>query len=268
MDWITVSKLIPQLINPGNLVLWSIFTSLLFLYFRYLKVALICLLFPLAIVLLASSPITGELYRKIDQAFLPVPIAESPQAEAIVLLGGDVSPPIPPRVESQISGNRALHALRLYKAGKAPIIVVSGGNVFPQKGVKAEAYYTKQILIEWGVPASAIIVEGVSRNTYQNALEAAKILRKRKLETILLATSSFHMPRALATFRKTGLIVIPSTTSIGAFEEKPKSLVVVNMLPSFGDLGRLHRVIHEILGIAVYCYRGWLNCDLLFSEIL
>ena len=266
MDWITLSKFLPKLIAPGNLVLWSVVISLVSLFFRMRKTALSFLLFPLAIVVFASSPVVGNLYAKIDRAYLPVPIDQSPQADAIVLLAGDISPPIPPRVESQIRGNRALHTARLYRAGKAPLILVSGGNVFTQKGIKGEAHYTKEILIEWGIPESAIMIEAGSRNTYENALEAEKILRKEDLGTILLATSSFHMPRALATFRMTGLNVIPSTTGIGAFEAKPRVLEFIDLLPSLSELGRLERVMREYLGIAMYCYRGWLNCDSLFKK--
>ena len=100
----------------------------------------------------------------------------------------------------------------------------------------------------------------------ENAVESEKILREKNLDTILLATSSFHMPRALATFKKTGLNVIPSTTSIGAIEAKPKVLTVIDILPTLNNLGTLERVMHEYIGMAVYCYRDWLNCDSLFRE--
>ena len=92
------------------------------------------------IVILASSPITGWLYGKIDKAYLPTPIESSLIAQAIVVLAGDITVPIAPRVESQIRGNRILHASRLYKSKKAPLIIVSGGNVFKQKNEKVSNY--------------------------------------------------------------------------------------------------------------------------------
>jgi len=267
-DWITLSKLGFQLIAPSNIVLWSVIFSFILILFRCRRTAIFFLAVALAVVIFASSPITGWFYGKINEAYLPIIIEDSPQAEAIVVLAGDIAVPIPPRMESQIRGNRLLHAARLYKAGKAPLIVVSGGNVFPQNGVRSEAFYMKGILVELGVASDSILVEGRSRNTYENAIETEKILKARGISRILLATSSFHMPRAFATFSNTDLYVVPSTTEFGAVEAKPTALTILDSLPSFDGLGRLHRVIHEYLGIAVYCYRGWLDCGRLLEGVL
>ena len=266
-DWIVISKLVPILIDVHRVVLILVLASAIFLLLRFRKTALLILVFSILVVVIASSPITGYFYKKIERAYPPISTAATPKADAIVLLAGDVSIPIPPRVESQIRGNRVLHASRLYKAQKAPIIFVSGGNVFHQEGVEPEAYYTKDILIELGIPESAITYEGKSRNTRENALETWRILGPKNIKTVLLVTSSFHMPRAVATFEKVGFIVIPSTSSASSYETKPKVITIVENFPSLNELGRLQSVIHEYLGIAVYCYRGWLVCKSYFGGI-
>ena len=120
-DWITFSKIGSLLVKPSNVVLWFIVFGLIFLLFRYRRTAIVFLVMALGIIVFASSPITGWLYGKINDAYLPTSIQESPQAQAIVVLAGDVSPPIHPRIESQIRGNRLLNAARLDKAGKAPL---------------------------------------------------------------------------------------------------------------------------------------------------
>ena len=139
--------------------------------------------------------------------------------------------------------------------------------MFQQNGVRSEAFYMKNILVELGIPRDSIVIEGTSRNTREIAIETEKILKAHGINKILLATSSFHMPRAFAVFLKTGLIVIPSTTDIGAFETKPTVLNIFDKFPSLDGLGRLQRVVHEYLGIAVYCYRGWLDCGKLYREL-
>ena len=101
-------------------------------------------------------------------------------------------------------------------AGKAPLIIVSGGNVFLQEGIRPESAYTADLLQEWGIPQSAIIFEGNSRNTRENAVETSRLLKNRQLNRVLLVTSAFHMPRALATFRAVGIDAIPSPSSISA----------------------------------------------------
>jgi uncharacterized SAM-binding protein YcdF (DUF218 family) len=60
------------------------------------------------------------------------------------------------------------------------------------------------MLQEWGVPKDAILMEGASENTRQNATMSYETLAPRGIHKILLVTSAMHMPRAAAVFRKAG----------------------------------------------------------------
>ena len=255
-DWVTLSKLLPQFVYPTKFVLWLLLLAFVLLLFRRRTGAGISLFLALLVIFIGSSPITSELYRRHEQQYLPVLVKESPTADAIVLLGGELQLPAPPRVESQLGGNRAVHTMRLYQAGKAPLIIVSGGNVFPQEGLQSESVYTVELLEEWGIPRNAILVEENSRSTRENAVETAKLLRERNLDRVLLVTSAFHMPRALATFRTAGVSAIPSPSSISANLTHPQ---ILDWIPSLEGLGGLKNVIHEKLGILVYRSRGWIE---------
>ena len=105
------------------------------------------------------------------------------------------------------SGDRIWQALELYHNKKVRKILISGdhGYIF-DRGLH-EADQLKEILVGWGVPAEDIIVEPHSRNTYENALESAKILREDYPEytRFILVTSAFHMRRSAACFEKQGL---------------------------------------------------------------
>tara|TARA_Y100000588_G_scaffold19839_1_gene20231 strand:+ start:4064 stop:4585 length:522 start_codon:yes stop_codon:yes gene_type:complete len=173
------------------------------------------------------------------------------------MLGGGVGIPLPPRVESQLGGNRTLHAFRLYKAGKAPLIIISGGNKFPQAGVESESHYTAEILESWGVPGNAIILETNSRNTHQNAVQVKRMLEARGIDRILLVTSAFHMPRALRTFHHIGLEAEPSPSgySVAAYSRP----VFLDWWPTLGNLGKAQSLVKENLGILVYRFRGWID---------
>ncbi len=255
-DWITMSKLLPQFVYPFSLMLWLLILALLSHFLRRRKLAGISLSLAVIIVLICGSPLSRELFRRHEKQYLPVTIAESPGADAIVLLGGDIGLPVDPRIESEVRGNRVVHAWRLYKAGKAQLIVISGGNVFPQENAQAEAFYTATLLRDWGVPPEAILIEDKSRNTHENALATKQLLKAKDTDTILLVTSAFHMPRALATFRTAGLNAIPSPASYTIVGySRPK---ILDWFPSMGNLGKLQAVIREKLGILVYRYRGWI----------
>jgi len=202
-----------------------------------------------------SSPLVLQLYQQHEQKNLPIPIRQYPVVDAIVLLAGDVSIPVPPRVEAQVRGNRVIHTMRLYHAKKAPLIIISGGNVFPQEGFKSESEYTADLLKEFGIPFKAIIIEGQSRNTRENALETAQILRRNDISHILLVTDAFHMPRALATFQTAGIHATASPSSISAELEQP---VFLDWIPSLEGMSTLRSIVHEKLGILVYRVRGWI----------
>lgn len=94
---------------------------------------------------------------------------------------------------------RPLEAARLYRQGVAPKVFVTGIG---------DSGTIRKVLLEQGVPASAIIVETKARTTHANALLLKPMLEAAKVHTALIVTSPFHTRRALATFRK----VMPEIT--------------------------------------------------------
>lgn len=91
-------------------------------------------------------------------------------------------------------------ALKLYEAGRAPLILVSGGTRDP--ALPTEASLFRQGLLERGVPDDAILTEDMSRTTPENVANSAALLRRRFGRTpltLLLVTAEFHMTRAYLT---------------------------------------------------------------------
>lgn len=256
---ITLSKVIPLLIYPFNLALWCLLIAWLGWLVRRRGVAMTSLTVALAILGVAGNPRTAQyLLRNLEQQNPPVAINELPAADAILVLGGGIGIPLPPRHHIDLGGSadRYLHAARLYRSGKAPRIVLSGGNVFPQPGFAGEAAYAAQLLQDWNVPEGAILVESESRNTYQNAVESKKLLANHGLKKILLVTSASHMPRALAVFRRQGVDAIPATTDVVVVDSQQPA--VLEWLPSIGALAGTTHAVHEHLGTWYYRIRGWI----------
>lgn len=68
-------------------------------------------------------------------------------------------------------------ALERFHAGKAPLIIVSGGYVHPSRTPYCEAIEMKRALIaDYGVPESAILVDPHARHTTTNVRNAARLL--------------------------------------------------------------------------------------------
>lgn len=68
----------------------------------------------------------------------------------------------------------------------------------------SEAAEMKRRLIGMGVPETDIIMEDSSRITRENLTNALALLDGAGRESLYLATSDYHMPRALLTLRRCG----------------------------------------------------------------
>jgi len=161
-----------------------------------------------------SMPTTGLwLASRISAPFPPQAAHQLPRAEAMVILGGGIVPPDHNHLQPDLNqaADRIWYGAWLYHAGRAPLVVLSGGSN-PQLQTSSEAAAMQQLLLDLGVPQSAILLEERSRNTQQNAQFSAKLLRQRGIHTLLLVTSVSHMARSLAHFQRAGLNPIPAAT--------------------------------------------------------
>jgi uncharacterized SAM-binding protein YcdF (DUF218 family) len=91
--------------------------------------------------------------------------------------------------------------VRLFQADAAPLLLLSGGGAGPVP----EAEIMRRMAIARGVPESALLVEPGSRDTVENAREAARLLRPRGGSSVLLVSDRVHLPRAALLFRLAGL---------------------------------------------------------------
>lgn len=210
--------------------------------------------------------VAAGLARSLEGQFPP--LQEAPHADVILLLGGGSRPDLPPRPLPEVSeaGDRIIYAAWLYHQGKAPAILVSGGQpaIGPQTGQDAAENMT--ILLKMlGVPREAIWQESDSRNTYENALYSRPILAEHEVEQVLLVTSALHMPRAAAIFQKQGVTVVPApvdfhvTAAEWEYMQRPDPANwLYYALPDVGGLDLTTMVIKEYIGMLVYGWRGWL----------
>ena len=258
--WIFLSKLASIVAYPLGLTIFLFLLGMLCRLAELRKFGTGLIIISVAVLITTSSPwFAVWALRSLENQYPPVSIDQTSEARLIVMLGGALALPLSPRLSAELtdSSDRILHTARLYRAGKASKIFLSGGNVFPEFHEKGESYYVAKLLVEWGVDESAIEMEIESRSTRQNALKTREYLERRGLinKSIILVTSSTHMPRAVATFRAVGINVIPSTTDISVTSQSKPS--VFNWLPSLGALAGSTRAWHEYLGMWIYRMRDW-----------
>ena len=147
-------------------------------------------------------------------------------ADVIVVLGaaqydGRPSPVLRARLD---------HAVTLYKQGRAPRLLLTGGR--REGDAVSEAVAGQRYAVRLGVPASAIMLEGVSRTTLASIQGAARMLNNSVNDVastssaadsvrahstaartrVLLVSDPFHMLRLTVLAQMYGLDAIPSPT--------------------------------------------------------
>jgi uncharacterized SAM-binding protein YcdF (DUF218 family) len=175
--------------------------------------------------------------------------------DAVILLGGMVDTSATRasgELELDDHVERLLRTWELLRAGKARAVLVSGGIAMPQPGEVPEADRLAAKLVAWGIPPAAIVAEGSSRNTRENAIESARIAASRGWHTLLLVTSAAHMPRAMGCFRAVGLEPDALPVDHRAGDDRAQGL-----LPRAASLARSTDALRELAGRAVYRLAGY-----------
>ena len=119
----------------------------------------------------------------------------------IVVLGARVWPD--GRASAALERRMRL-AISLYRAGLAPLLVLSGGG----RQAVPEAEVMRELALAAGVPAAALMLERRSRTTLENATETAKLLIPQGQTAVVLVTDGYHALRARLLFRMAGLTVV------------------------------------------------------------
>jgi uncharacterized SAM-binding protein YcdF (DUF218 family) len=136
---------------------------------RFLKIAAV--VFTLLVLLAAGLFFFPQTFMCVDSG--------PAKADIMIVLGGGGS------------HERPEYAAQLFFQQAAPRILVSGAG---DDGVN------RHILIENGVPAGDIELEGKSKTTRENAEFSIQILRAQKIHSAIIVTSWYHSRRALHTF--------------------------------------------------------------------
>ncbi|MGE4369777.1 MAG: YdcF family protein [Burkholderiaceae bacterium] len=252
----TLSSLLTSLVIPLNLSVALLILAVILFVLRLRRSAAAVTLAAIVWVVFWSLP-ASTLWAGggLEQRYPHQPAEQVNAAQAIVVLGGITAGGkhnwFEPH-DADLAVQRVDTAAELFKAGRAPYIVVSGAAL---EGNVSEAQIMANALRQQGVPNEAIIMENQSLTTHENALYTARLLEKLGFRNIILVTSSLHMPRAMAVFMKQGIqpqaapsppqIVVPSDPRFSFWQ------------PNLQVLDASRSIIKEYVGMLVYWLRGW-----------
>ncbi|MDC1222214.1 YdcF family protein [Salibacteraceae bacterium] len=188
----------------------------------------------------------------------PILLTEDiPELKVGVVLGGfssyDTSAQ---RIAFRFGSDRFNQGIWLLQTKRIDHLVISGGSGFLLKPELRESVYASKYADEIGIPMRKVLIESESRNTRENAIETKKLLEAEGLskEPILLITSGYHMPRAIACFEKQGLKVVPYCAESYRNES---GVDLSSFIPNPLILAHWNVLMHEWLGYASYWAMGY-----------
>lgn len=246
-------KLLIILLNP---LLWIV---CIFLYARFTRKEpnkKRAYLTGIALLLFFSNPLVIDKLTIAYQA-KRYSLEKNETYSAGILLGGFVGLN---KADNQVyfgeNSDRFIQASQLYATGhiKKIIIAAGSGEVFTNTPFR-EADYVFEQLTNLCISREDVFADRDSRNTFENALNAKRIIDSLHLPPpYLLITSAIHIPRAVATFEKAGLTVKPFPA---AFYIKPdKGFKHDYFIPSPKALENWNTLIKEVVGNILYRILG------------
>lgn len=152
----------------------------------------------MAIALLITVILINLNVASISQPYIFTDLARLPDAQTVLILGASVRSD---QTLSDMLRDRADTAIELYQTGKVKNFLVSGDN--REKNYNETAAIQKYLLGQ-GIPQEKIFLDYAGFDTYDSLYRARDIFQAQGL---IIATQSFHLPRAIYIGRQLGLEV-------------------------------------------------------------
>jgi uncharacterized SAM-binding protein YcdF (DUF218 family) len=247
MEWL-IAKALAALLAPLGIVLVILLVAAVVAWRRPLAAWRPVALAFIVLYPLSTHFVADQLLWWIEPA--PRDPAADTSGQAIVVLGGGTyfSAPeyggdtVKPRVLARLR-----YAAHLHRALDKPVLASGGapeGNPVPEARLMAEVMQQDfRITVRW--------TEQGSRNTFENALMSASLLKPAGIQRIYLVTHAWHMRRARLAFEHAGFKVIPAPTGYATRFK----LSMLDFLPDARALDESGLFFHEVAGIGWYYLR-------------
>ncbi len=146
---------------------------------------------------------------------------------------------------------RIRYAAYLHRQTGLPLLV-SGGHVLDSTGASLAVVMAQSLKNDFG--ADQVWLEDRSHTTAENAIFTEQLLKTKGIDTVLLVTHGYHMPRAMAIFEKSGLKVVAAPTKV-AVNDMGDEPFFIQWLPTASALQNTAVALHEWLGRLWYWFR-------------
>jgi uncharacterized SAM-binding protein YcdF (DUF218 family)/lysophospholipase L1-like esterase len=161
-------------------------------------------------------------------------------ADVIVVLGAGMVGPCEPNLNAM---RRVILATRLWRDQRAPLLLFTGGK--PAGLDCSIAEVMSRFAGDLGIPPEARLVETASRNTHENAVFSAPLLRRVGARRLLIVSDRLHIPRAVGAFAAAGFVT--ERASVPVYASHPD------------NVSMLYSGLREYAALLYYRQQGWLG---------
>jgi uncharacterized SAM-binding protein YcdF (DUF218 family) len=227
-----------QLLLPPAGPLLVLLAGLLLLG-RRPRLARALLILGVASLWLLSTPLIADSLSFLAQRSTPLDPSRIDGAQAIVILGGGDNRAVAPEYGGGPAADGELLEKVAYGAWLArrlglPILFTGNGEETDAVGAT--------LRIDFGIDARWL--DDRAYDTFENARNAATLLRHDGIERIILVTRATHMRRSVREFEAAGLTVIPAAIAIRV----RRPLKPWDFLLSTQALTRSYEAVYELIG--------------------
>ena len=242
---IYLHKFLPLIVSPLGLVVGFLVLSMIMRRMWPVWWAMVVLV-------IFALPITAHLlWRGLEADYPYRPVSAAGQHDGVVVLSGMVSgyPSETGPIVQWRDPDRLFAGLELLAAGKAKTLILTQGKI-AWSNTLPEGEVLRQTALNMGVsPNQILLAEGIVENTEQEARQIKILLEQQGLNSVLLVTSSFHMPRAKRLFDSEG---INSEAFATDFKTGFERLSWMNFIPSAEGLHDSSFAVREYIGRLYY----------------
>ncbi len=245
----SISKLFWFLFAPSHFIAWGILAAAVLLFLRRERLARWCAITSGALLLcLGVLPLSVWIIKPLEDIY-PRP-AWPARVDGILVLGGGLDAVILNSrgvVAENYAMSRMVAAFEVARRYPTARVYFAGGSWNALGDKNAESVAAEHVFGQMGLPSGRLVLEGKSRNTWENFQFSKAAAKPRPGEVWLLATSAYHMPRAMWVAQHAGWKMVPWPTDY---------LTARKGHYAFGDiLGNLEhtdRGLKEWLGLLAY----------------
>lgn len=246
-----LTNFLGQFIQPLSIVVILVFFGLLKISKNPKGATWLIVIAFLLVALLGNTYFSSFLTRSMEWRNMP-PATET-KADVIVLMAGGALAANTPRqmVEVNEEGDRVLAAAKLYKEGRAPLVIVTGGV--------SSANQARNLLLSLGVPDKDIVIQDRSESVAEDAFYASKLMTEKSVKTAFLVTSAAQMDRAVLSFKDEQFNVIPVPVDYHITQAYYDQLmrvdvkqILFNLMPTSQAFNQSSAILREYFALTFY----------------